>query len=55
MPRIIVADVLRLWEEIELDASVQLGLPHLTELEEIFAPLVEGTVEHGEEDRGIFA
>jgi hypothetical protein len=47
--------MLRLREEVEFDAFVELGLTELAAIEERFAPLVERTVQQGEEDRGIFA
>jgi hypothetical protein len=45
----------RLGKEVEEVALVELCLPDHTALQESFAALIEGTVEEGKEDGGIFA
>lgn len=55
LPRLIVADMPRLGEEVEQLPLVKLGLANYTSLQEGFPALVECAVQQREEDGGIFA
>lgn len=46
--------MLRLGEEIELHALVEFGLSQLSSIQQRLPPLVEGAMQDGEENGGIF-
>jgi len=52
-PCVILADVLSLWQKVELGALVELHLADLTSLEKVLARGIESTVEESKESSGI--
>lgn len=54
LPRIILTDVLCLWEEIGQGAFVELCLSNNPAFEEVFSRGIEGSVEEGEECSSFF-
>ena len=55
LPRIVLTDVLGLWQEVEQVSLVELGLAKHASLEQGFSALVECAVEKGQEDTGVLA
>jgi hypothetical protein len=55
LPRIVLADVLGLWEEVEKVTLVELSLSDYSALKQCLPALIECAVEERKEDTGVLA